>query len=53
MRPGNKVYMATLTRCPLYDRFPELEERLPRLDLRGGPSPVRPLSAVEQHLGRP
>ena len=53
MRPGNKASVATLTRCPLYNRFPELDERLPRLDLCRGFSPVRPLSALEQHLGRP
>ncbi len=53
MRPGNKASVATLTRCPLYNRFPGLEERLPRLDLCRRSSPVRPLSALEQHLGRP
>ena len=44
--------MVTPTECPLYARFPELEERLPRLDLCRRPSPVRRLSALEQHLGR-
>lgn len=44
--------MATTAEYPLYGRFPELEERLPRLDLCHGPSPVRRLSALEEHLGR-
>lgn len=45
--------MTAVTTRPLFRRFPELEERLPRLDLCGGPSPVRRLSALEEHLGRP
>lgn len=45
--------MTTVAKYPLYDRFPGLEERLPRLDLCRGPSPVRRLSALEEHLDRP
>lgn len=45
--------MVTASRCPLYGLFPGLTERLPRLDLCGGVSPVRRLSALEEHLGRP
>ncbi len=44
--------MVTLSQCPLYSRYPELEERLPRLTLGQGFSPVRRLSALEEHLGR-
>jgi D-cysteine desulfhydrase len=41
-----------LAAFPLYRRFPQLVERLPRVDLCGGPSPVRRLVALEAHLGR-
>ncbi len=45
--------MTTLTGRPLYSRFPDVEERLPCIDLCGGPSPARRLEALEEHLGRP
>lgn len=45
--------MVTPSQCPLYSRYPELEERLPRLALSQGFSPVRRLSVLEEHLGRP
>lgn len=42
----------TATQIPLCDRFPALADRLPRLDLCQGASPVRRLAALEAHLGR-
>jgi D-cysteine desulfhydrase len=38
---------------PLFAAYPELEASLPRVVLSSGPSPVRELSALEKHLGRP
>ena len=45
--------MTTVSEYPLFSRFPEMEKRLPRLDLCRGSSPVRRLSALEEHLDRP
>jgi D-cysteine desulfhydrase len=41
------------TSLPLFAACPELEVSLPRVTLASGPSPVRRLSALEEHLGRP
>ncbi len=41
------------TSLPLFAACPELEASLPRVVLSSGPSPVRRLSALEEHLGRP
>jgi D-cysteine desulfhydrase len=41
------------TSLPLFDACPELEASLPRVVLASGPSPVRQLSALEEHLSRP
>ncbi len=40
------------TGLPLFAAYPELEASLPRVVLMSGPSPVRRLSALEEHLGR-
>jgi len=41
------------TSLPLFAAYPELETSLPRVVLSSGPSPVRRLSALEEHLSRP
>jgi D-cysteine desulfhydrase len=41
------------TSLPLFGACPELETSLPRVVLTSGPSPVRRLSALGEHLGRP
>ncbi len=41
------------TSFPLFAVYPELEASLPRVVLSSGPSPVRRLTALEEHLGRP
>ncbi|MFQ5473967.1 MAG: 1-aminocyclopropane-1-carboxylate deaminase/D-cysteine desulfhydrase [Dehalococcoidia bacterium] len=43
--------MITTVECPLFRRFPALEETLPKIDLCGGPSPVRRLDSLSRHLG--
>ncbi len=41
------------TSLPLFDACPGLEASLPRVVLASGPSPVRRLTSLEEHLGRP